>query len=312
MTLFRVIHDKHNPYLTVNTTIASDQRISWKAKGIWFYAFSRPDNWQFFFADLKNQSSDGRDSLRAGLKELEKAGYLHRQPKRNDKGHMEGWDWFFFETSKTEEEIKLLLPKDGKPVTQETPLTEERPLLINEVKPTTERKESNDTSPEASEVNNLLYGFLREINPKFSIKSKDSWVKNAKKLLKQYSAEELTNILTWIFTCDHPSAEFWRGTIASPNSLYKNIDQIVVQMNTKTKKEVKLTEAQERTILANENKEWVKKRLSKIKFLDREKSIELQQNMIYLNNGGEHFPLGYAEKNFKEIVENKLRSWEMI
>ena len=78
MTQCRVVHDKKNPYLTINTTITKDDRLSWKAKGIWLYAFSQKDDWKFYLKELQRHSTDGRDSLRAGLKELEKAGYCTR------------------------------------------------------------------------------------------------------------------------------------------------------------------------------------------------------------------------------------------
>ena len=71
MTIYRVQHQKN--YTCVNNFICKDNRISWKAKGIWLYAFSRPDDWEFHLNDLINHSTDGRDSVRVGLKELEDA-----------------------------------------------------------------------------------------------------------------------------------------------------------------------------------------------------------------------------------------------
>ncbi len=110
MTQCRVIHDKNNPYLTINTTIAEDSRLSWKAKGIWLYAFSRKDDWKFYISDLIKRSADGQKSLSAGLKELEDFGYLCRFKKRNEKNQFDGWEWIFFETCKSREEIKIMFP----------------------------------------------------------------------------------------------------------------------------------------------------------------------------------------------------------
>ena len=111
MTIFRVIHDKNNPFTLINTTIASDKNLSWKAKGIWLYAFSRPDDWKFYMNDLIQKSTDGERSLIAGLKELEEYGYLYRFKKQNEKGQFEGWEWSFFETTKSKEEIQKMFPK---------------------------------------------------------------------------------------------------------------------------------------------------------------------------------------------------------
>lgn len=73
----RTIHNKN--YTIVNNTICKDNRLSWKAKGIWLYAFSRPDDWTFHIEDLIKQSTDGKDAVRSGLQELQKCGYLKRE-----------------------------------------------------------------------------------------------------------------------------------------------------------------------------------------------------------------------------------------
>lgn len=109
MTIFRVVHNKN--YTTVNNTICKDSRLSWKAKGIWLYAYSRPDDWKFHINDLINQSTDGKDAIKAGLKELEKAGYLLRIKGKNKKGQY-SCEWQFFETP---QEIKNISTTTEKP-----------------------------------------------------------------------------------------------------------------------------------------------------------------------------------------------------
>ena len=131
MTLFRTIHDKNNPYTLINKKCSEDERLSWKAKGIWMYAFSRPDDWEFYLADLIKRSKDGIDSIKTGLKELEENGYLHRKARQNkEDGKMEGWEWYFFETPKSDEEIKKMFPKEGKSLRRKNPPTE-NPTLLN-------------------------------------------------------------------------------------------------------------------------------------------------------------------------------------
>jgi hypothetical protein len=98
--------------------------LSWKAKGIWLYAFSRPDDWHFYLSDLVNKSTDGKDSVSAGLKELEKAGYLKRTQLRDEKGKMSISVWDFLEIpSQVECE-----PKPDFPIT-DNPLPDKPPLL---------------------------------------------------------------------------------------------------------------------------------------------------------------------------------------
>lgn len=78
MPLCHVIHNKSNPYLTINTTIANDDRLSWKAKGIWLCILSKKDNRQFCEEDLIEGSKESIASLHLGLKELEDYGYLSK------------------------------------------------------------------------------------------------------------------------------------------------------------------------------------------------------------------------------------------
>ena len=84
MTLCRAVHNKN--YVTVNKSICEDNRLSWKAKGIWLYAFSRFDDWSFTIADIINRSTDGKDAVTSALKELEKFGYLVRERERKIDG----------------------------------------------------------------------------------------------------------------------------------------------------------------------------------------------------------------------------------
>ena len=76
-TIFRVIHDKDNPYVMINRTPIDNVSLSFKAKGILTYLLSRPDGWEVNLVDLANRSTDGLASVQAGVKELQKAGHLH-------------------------------------------------------------------------------------------------------------------------------------------------------------------------------------------------------------------------------------------
>lgn len=105
MSICRVVHNKN--YTVINNTIAKDKNLSWRAKGIWLYAFSRPDDWTFYLKDLINQSTDGRDSVRKGLKELEKFGYLQRKRTRLP-GGLFGHEWRFFEVPPSD--FKIISP----------------------------------------------------------------------------------------------------------------------------------------------------------------------------------------------------------
>lgn len=67
------------PFTQVANEVLNDKKLSWKAKGLFAYLFSKPANWNFESRRIANESSDGRDATRAAIKELEERGYLERE-----------------------------------------------------------------------------------------------------------------------------------------------------------------------------------------------------------------------------------------
>ena len=73
-------------YSVINNAIFEDVSLSWKAKGLFCYLLSLPNDWQIHAAELEQHASDGKDSLNAAIKELEAAGFLEVQKGKDDKG----------------------------------------------------------------------------------------------------------------------------------------------------------------------------------------------------------------------------------
>lgn len=80
-------------FTALSNKIVRDDKLSWKARGIFLYLFSQSDDWDFYETEVVKHSIDGRDSLRSGLKELEDRGYIKRERIRNDKGQLMSSDW---------------------------------------------------------------------------------------------------------------------------------------------------------------------------------------------------------------------------
>ena len=95
-SIIRVQKNKDNPYAMIDKRIFSDSQLSWKSKGLLSYLLSRPDNWKIMIADLVKQSSDGRDSVYSGIKELISARYIARNELR-EKGKFARYEYFVFE-----------------------------------------------------------------------------------------------------------------------------------------------------------------------------------------------------------------------
>lgn len=76
MAITRIHHDEN--YTCVSNAIARDKNLSFKAKGLLFYMLSCKDDWNFNIQGVCTMGTDGYESVRTGLIELEKAGYLQR------------------------------------------------------------------------------------------------------------------------------------------------------------------------------------------------------------------------------------------
>ncbi|MGE9831547.1 conserved phage C-terminal domain-containing protein [Ligilactobacillus salivarius] len=80
-------------FTTVDNLVLNDTKLSWKAKGLFVYLWSQSDEWDFYETEVVKHSTDKIASLKSGLKELEQQGYLKRQRKRDDKGHLKENEW---------------------------------------------------------------------------------------------------------------------------------------------------------------------------------------------------------------------------
>lgn len=183
-TLFRVVHNKN--YTTINNHICKDKRISYKAKGIWLYAFSRPDDWQFYESDIINQSNDGKYAIKAGLKELEQTGYLVKEKRKDEKNRFVGWSYFFYEIPT---EIKEMFPKREKPNVGKVRSREKQPLLSTNLLPSTEEQQQEPTGYVAA-FHELL------IKTELSHKDKTSLINYA--LKNNLTQEEFANAISFV------------------------------------------------------------------------------------------------------------------
>lgn len=102
----------------------NDENLSWKAKGLLAYLLSKPDDWQIYVKDLIKRSTDGRDSVVSGLKELEDNGYLSRQQIRGGNGKFGQMEYIVYEQPLTVNGISVSgKTVNGKPASTNNDLT---------------------------------------------------------------------------------------------------------------------------------------------------------------------------------------------
>lgn len=102
MSIIRTVK-RDNPFVQIDKNCLEDKNLSWKAKGLLAYLLSRPDNWKVIIEDLRNKSTDGRDSIYSGLKELTEAKYIIKKRMHDEKGKFTGWEYQVFEQPQLDE-----------------------------------------------------------------------------------------------------------------------------------------------------------------------------------------------------------------
>ncbi len=71
------------PFTQIANAVLNDPNISFMAKGIYAYLYSKPEGWDFSEKRIANDATNSRTSVRTGIQELEDAGYLQRQKLAN-------------------------------------------------------------------------------------------------------------------------------------------------------------------------------------------------------------------------------------
>lgn len=99
-TVFRV--EKNKNYTTISNHHLQDRNLSLKAKGLLTLILSLPPDWDMTLKGLVSLSGDGVDSVRSGIQELEKAGYLRRSRSRNNLGQLLCTEYTIYEQAVTE------------------------------------------------------------------------------------------------------------------------------------------------------------------------------------------------------------------
>lgn len=88
-----------SPFGIAPNVLLNDKNLSFRAKGLYTFLQSKPEGWTFSAEKIASQSKDGKDSVKAGLIELESAGFLKRILKRNKEGHLKGYDYILYAQS---------------------------------------------------------------------------------------------------------------------------------------------------------------------------------------------------------------------
>ncbi|WP_395318932.1 conserved phage C-terminal domain-containing protein [Fructilactobacillus frigidiflavus] len=145
-------------YTVTDNQLIEDDRLSWKARGVFTYLWAQSEDWDFYELEVTKHAPDGRDSLRSALKELEKHGYLKRKMKRN-KGNFSKYDWILSDTPMldypTSEE-----PTSENPTSDNPTLTSTKEISTN--KTNTNSNKNMSSSVEHDDISAKVIDYLNE------------------------------------------------------------------------------------------------------------------------------------------------------
>ena len=150
MAVFRI--EKTRDYTVMSNHHLRNTELSLKAKGMLSLMLSLPEDWDYTTKGLARICKDGIDSICAGVRELEDAGYVVRERIRNENGQLGRIEYTILEQPRPAE-TKPGKPKPGKPK-REKPILDkpvlEKPEQENPAQLNTNRSNKDLSSTEPS------------------------------------------------------------------------------------------------------------------------------------------------------------------
>ncbi|MDX3260712.1 hypothetical protein PV336_15945 [Streptomyces sp. MI02-2A] len=91
MSILRVKRTKG--YTTIPNSTLCDHRLSFRARGVLAFLLAKPDDWETRTTDLPEHGREGRDAVRAALKELRDLGYMSQEREQFRDEDTGKWLW---------------------------------------------------------------------------------------------------------------------------------------------------------------------------------------------------------------------------
>lgn len=165
MATIRIV--KNNNYSVVHNGFINNSELSFKAKGILLYFLSKPDNWNFYVKEIAKDSTDGVESIRSGIKELEDHGYVHKNLKRDSSGKLSGgYDFTVYEIAQPKcDSTETVKNQNGILPNRENHSLLNTELILNtnnkKEKGKTEFDEVINSYTENQDLKNAIYEFIK-------------------------------------------------------------------------------------------------------------------------------------------------------
>ncbi len=212
----------------VPNSILNSKQLSFRAKGIWAYIYSKPDGWEFSVKNIAYQSKEGVEAVRNAVKELENASLLKRTKYKNELGH---WNIEYLLLDTEVGKPSVGKPDAGKPDAGKSQNNSNKELSN---KDKVKKKEIISENKFSQEITNILELFS-QVNPGIQYGNKTQR-KACTDMIKKFGYKNVIKMVEQVIAVQ---GEKYAPTATTPYSMYTKLGDFKVYFDKgKTKSKV--------------------------------------------------------------------------
>lgn len=91
--------EKNRSFSIISNECLRNKNISARAKGIYAYIMTLPEDWKLYKSELYNHFTEGRDALNTAFKELEDCGYIFKKQTKKEDGTFLSYEYTIYENA---------------------------------------------------------------------------------------------------------------------------------------------------------------------------------------------------------------------
>lgn len=206
----------HRNYATVPNDLLNQDDLSLKAKGLFAYLQSKPDNWSFSKKNMANQLQEGMSAIKSAMKELREKGYLDTVPIQKADGTFGGHDYILFDSPKGRKSTPRIIHR-----------SDNRPCISKkeDSKQEYSKKElatQDVASSNGKLVNELLSAFKERLGSTIGYGNKTQR-RAVQSLLERMTSEELLQLID---ECKEMQTTPYAPMVTTPHQLLTKLAQI--------------------------------------------------------------------------------------
>ncbi len=179
----KLIKGNKKQFTIIDNNIFKDRRLHLKDTGLLCLMLSLPDNWSFSIKGLSSLCPDGKDSIRAGIENLERYGYLTRKQARDDGGSFSGYNYYIYSDPSENEDYHPEAEEAESGDLNGGPPLSENPTTVNPTSDNPTQYITNESSTQESSTRQSITEVIKNIKDSESAMDQ-----------KTYSGEE---IMSW-------------------------------------------------------------------------------------------------------------------